>query len=73
VGSRLEFRILGPLEVRVNGAAVRVGGPKQRALLGLLLCHANRVVSRDQLIDELLNDQPTGSAEPAFTGSIAGR
>ena len=72
MGSRLEFRILGPLEVRVNGAAVRVGGPKQRALLGLLLCHANRVVSRDQLI-ELLNDQPTGSAEPAFTGSIAGR
>jgi YVTN family beta-propeller protein len=63
VGSRLEFRILGPLEVRLNGAPVRVGGPKQRALLALLLCHANRVVSRDQLTDELLRDQPAGSAE----------
>jgi ABC-type transport system substrate-binding protein/DNA-binding SARP family transcriptional activator/DNA-binding beta-propeller fold protein YncE len=66
VGSRLEFRILGPLEVRLNGAPVPVGGPKQRALLALLLCHANRVVSRDQLIDELLSDLPAGSAEPVL-------
>ena len=66
VGSRLEFRILGPLEVRLNGAPVRVGGPKQRALLALLLCNANRVVSRDQLIDELLSDQPAGPAEPVL-------
>ena len=63
MGSRLEFRILGPLEVRLNGAPVRVGGPKQRALLALLLCNANRVISRDQLTDELLRDQPAGSAE----------
>jgi len=71
VGSRVEFRILGPLEVRVNGAAVRVGGPKQRALLALLLCNANRVVSRDQLIDELLSDQPAGSAEPVLHVQIS--
>src|SRR5262249_1072849 len=71
VGSRLEFRILGPLEVRLNGAAVRVGGPKQRALLALLLCNANRVVSRDQLIDELLSDQPAGSAEPVLHVQIS--
>jgi len=71
VGSRLEFRILGPLEVWLNGAVVRVGGPKQRALLALLLCHANRVVSRDQLIDELLGDQPGGSAEPVLHVQIS--
>src|SRR6516225_6109489 len=71
VGSRLEFRILGPLEVRLNGAPVRVGGPKQRALLALLLCNANRVVSRDQLIDELLGDQPAGSAEPVLHVQIS--
>jgi DNA-binding SARP family transcriptional activator len=67
----LEFRILGPLEVWLNGAAVRVGGPKQRALLALLLCNANRVVSRDQLIDELLSDQPAGSAEPVLHVQIS--
>jgi DNA-binding SARP family transcriptional activator len=67
----LEFRILGPLEVRLNGAVVRVGGPKQRALLALLLCNANRAVSRDQLIDELLSDQPAGSAEPVLHVQIS--
>lgn len=59
----LEFGILGPLEVRRGGTLLRVGGPRQRALLGLLLCHANRVVSRDQLAEELLGDQPAESAE----------
>jgi DNA-binding SARP family transcriptional activator len=29
----------------------------------MLLCHANQVVSRDQLLDELLADQPAESAE----------
>jgi ABC-type transport system substrate-binding protein/DNA-binding SARP family transcriptional activator len=51
----MEFRILGPLEVRVNGAVVAVGGPRQRALLAMLLLSANQVVSRDRLIDELLD------------------
>ena len=63
MGARLAFGVLGPLEVRLDGAAVRVGGPRQRALLGLLLCHANRVVSRDQLIEELLGDHPAATAD----------
>ena len=61
--TRLEFGILGPLEVWLDGAPVRVGGSRQRALLGLLLCHANRVVSRDQLIEELLGDQPAATTD----------
>jgi DNA-binding SARP family transcriptional activator len=63
VGNQLEFRILGPLEVWRDGAQLRVGGPRQRALLALLLCNANRVVSREQLVDELMGDQPPDSAE----------
>lgn len=58
----LQFGILGPLEVRAGGTLVHVGGPRQRALLALLLCHANQVVSRDQLIEELLAGQPAGAA-----------
>jgi DNA-binding SARP family transcriptional activator len=57
------FGILGPLEVKRGATPVRIGGPRQRALLALLLCHANLVVSRDRLIDELLSDQPAGPAE----------
>ena len=63
VGARVEFAILGPLEVRRDGVSIPVGGPKQRALLALLLCNANHVVSRERLIDELLDDQPAASAE----------
>jgi ABC-type transport system substrate-binding protein/DNA-binding SARP family transcriptional activator/streptogramin lyase len=63
MGARPVFGVLGPLEVWLDGALVRVGGPRQRALLGLLLCHANRVISRDQLIEELLGDQPAATAD----------
>ena len=62
VGTGLEFGILGPLEVWASGTLVHVGGPRQRALLALLLCHANQVVSRDELIDELLAGQLAGAA-----------
>ena len=47
------FRILGPLEVEVDGREVGLGGPKPRALLALLLLHPNEVVPADRLIDEL--------------------
>ena len=43
----MEFRILGPLEVLEDGRQVGLGGAKQRALLAVLLLHANEVVSTD--------------------------
>jgi DNA-binding SARP family transcriptional activator len=50
---RVEFQVLGPLEVRIDGRALPLGGPKQRALLALLLLNGNEVVSRDRLVDSL--------------------
>ena len=49
----LDFRILGPLEVIAEGSPIRLGGPKQRATLAILLLNANRVVSVDRLADDL--------------------
>jgi DNA-binding SARP family transcriptional activator len=49
----LEFRILGPLEVVGDHGPVRLGGPKQRATLAILLLSANRVVSVERLADDL--------------------
>jgi DNA-binding SARP family transcriptional activator/class 3 adenylate cyclase len=49
----MEYGILGPLEVRREGLVVQLGGRKQRALLALLLLHANEVVSAERLIEEL--------------------
>jgi predicted ATPase/DNA-binding SARP family transcriptional activator len=62
VEALLEFGILGPLEVRRNGRVVPLHGRKQRALLALLLLHANEVVARERLIDELWSDQPPETA-----------
>jgi WD40 repeat protein/DNA-binding SARP family transcriptional activator len=65
-GSRLEFLVLGPLDLRVDGASVRIGGPKQRALLALLLLSANRVVSRERLIGELQAEPSMETADHAL-------
>jgi len=57
-----DFRLLGPVEVVVDGRAIELGGVKQRALLALLVLHANEVVSHDFLIDELWGERPPASA-----------
>jgi YVTN family beta-propeller protein len=58
----MDYRILGPLEVRNSGRSVALGGDKQRALLAILVLHANEVVSADRLIDELWGESPPASA-----------
>ena len=60
--THMEFRILGPIEVRSEGRQARLGGVKQRALLAVLLLHRNEVVSIDGLIDELWDDRPPATA-----------
>jgi DNA-binding SARP family transcriptional activator len=58
----MEYRVLGPLEVLDGDRSVPLAGAKQRALLALLLVHANHVLSRDRLVDELWGDEPPHSA-----------
>jgi DNA-binding SARP family transcriptional activator len=58
----LEFRILGPLEVADGDAPVRLGAPKQRALLAILLLRRNEVVSTERLMDELWGDRQPKTA-----------
>ena len=61
----IDYRLLGPFEVAFDGHAVDVGGPKQRALLAILLLHANQLVHRDVLIDLIWGDHPPAGAEHA--------
>jgi DNA-binding SARP family transcriptional activator len=67
---RLEFRILGPLEVRADGAPVRLGGRHQRAVLAILLAHANEVVPAERLIDDVW-DAPPESAANVVQGHVS--
>jgi DNA-binding SARP family transcriptional activator len=62
----VEFRILGPLEVVQGGRVLALGGPRQRALLALLLTKANEAVSVDALIDALWGARPPSAAANAL-------
>ena len=64
--AQIDFRILGPLEVRLDGRLVALEGAKVRALLVLLLVHANRVVPSEQLIEDLWSGSPPTSAPNAL-------
>jgi DNA-binding SARP family transcriptional activator len=62
----MEFRILGPLEVCAEGGRKLDLTGKQRALLAILLLHANEAVSTDRLIDELWGTEPPETAGKAL-------
>jgi DNA-binding SARP family transcriptional activator len=61
--TRMDFRLLGPLEVvSERDGPIALGGVKQRSLLAVLLLHANEVVSTDRLIDQLWGAAPPATA-----------
>jgi predicted ATPase/DNA-binding SARP family transcriptional activator len=62
----IELGILGPLEVRRDGAAVEVRAAKERALLALLVLHVNEVVPAERLIEALWGDARPETAEHAL-------
>ncbi len=64
--TQLRFEVLGPLEVSCGGESIRLGSPKQRAVLGILLINSNRVVSTDRLIDEIWGDDAAPERQNAL-------
>lgn len=67
----LEFGVLGPLEVNMNGRGLTVGGPRQRAVLSALLLSFNQVVSFDALIEKVWNGRPPSTARTQVAICIA--
>src|SRR4051794_33968925 len=60
----MEFQILGPLEVRGARGAVALVGIKPRAVLAVLLLHANEPVSAERLALALWGeDAPAGATK----------
>ena len=51
VDNGLDFGVLGPSQMSVDGAAVPLGTPKQRAVLAMLVMSRNRPVSSDSLVN----------------------
>ncbi len=53
----IDIRVLGPLEVTVDGVRIDPGGPRQRCVLARLVAARGKVVSADRLIEDLYADE----------------
>lgn len=63
--------LLGPVELRVGGAPVRLGGPKQRAVLAALALAPGVTVSVARLVDVCWDDAPPASAVTKVHGHVS--
>lgn len=62
IGDTYGFGILGPLMATRGGVVLPLGPPQQRAVLAVLVCHVDRVVTRERLVDALWGDAPRQAA-----------
>ena len=67
----MDFRLLGGLEVWDGEQQIPLGRGKQRAVLALLLLHANEVLATERLIDELWTEDPPDAARKALQVYVA--
>ncbi len=59
----MEFKLLGPLEIVMDGEPVSLGAARQGIVLALLLIEANQVVSVDRMIDAVWGSEPPKTAK----------
>ena len=64
--SGLQIELLGPVEARVDGRRVALGGQRPRALFAVLALMGGRVVTNDRLIDELWGEEPPARARDSL-------
>jgi DNA-binding SARP family transcriptional activator/tetratricopeptide (TPR) repeat protein len=67
----VEFRILGPLEVRDDGRVLDIGGPRDRRILAALLLDGNRVVPLHRLVEAAWDGRPPATAERQVRNRVA--
>ena len=58
----MDFRILGELEILLDGDPVELGSPRQRALLARLLVNPGETVSTDRIVEDLWRGDATDTA-----------
>ncbi|MCV7410553.1 regulator [Mycobacterium florentinum] len=69
--SGLGFGVLGPLQVTANGARMKLGAPKQRAVLAMLVINRNRPVSVDSLIGAVWDEDPVPAARISIQSHVS--
>ncbi|MGI9605770.1 MAG: BTAD domain-containing putative transcriptional regulator [Acidimicrobiales bacterium] len=68
--TEVDFRVLGPLAATSEGGELKLGGPKQRLVLAMLLAADGRAVSTDALIDGLWPDEGPATARKTLQGYV---
>jgi DNA-binding SARP family transcriptional activator len=71
VDKRLEFGLLGPLEMSVDGVLVPSGTPKQRAVLAMLVINRNTPVGVEKLITALWEGWPPAGARASIHSYVS--
>jgi len=67
----VEFTLLGPVAAGSDGKQLALGGPRQRALLALLLLRANEIVSRDRLVEGLWGERAPEGARRSLDSYVS--
>ncbi len=70
-GPALELRMLGPLEVVVDGRVVALSGRNQRAVLAVLVLHVNHPVSTERIVDDLWGEEAPRTAATSVQNAIS--
>jgi len=65
------LRVLGSLEAEVDGDLVPLGGPRQRAVLALLVAGRGDVVSVDRMLDDLWRGEPPAQAVTSLQAYVS--
>ena len=67
----MDYRILGPLEALDGERQLPLGGAKQRAVLAVLLLHANETLTRDVIVDELWGEDAPPTAAKVLQNCVS--
>ncbi|MDQ1380767.1 MAG: hypothetical protein QOJ71_1486, partial [Actinomycetota bacterium] len=66
-----QLRLLGPVELIVDGDVVAIGGPRQRAIFAFLALNAGSTVLASKVIDAVWGDAAPSSVGKSFTTMLA--
>lgn len=70
--NRVGFRLLGPVELVVDGESVPVGGAGVRCLLAALVTEPGQVVSAERITEVLWAGRPPATARTIVQGYVSG-
>ncbi|MGY1616648.1 BTAD domain-containing putative transcriptional regulator [Geodermatophilus sp. SYSU D00691] len=70
-GGRLRVNLLGELTAACDGAPLDLGGPRQRAVLAVLLLARGEIVPADRLVESVWGDAPPADTTAALQSYVS--